>query len=186
MRFIYLDFILVSLCMDTSLKVTKLNLDDLYSYKKQLDINTVKSYNVILQKIHTRIKNTSKQKQDNECCWFVVPEIQLGVPRYDVRACTAYLIDELQENGFRVQYTHPNLLFIAWTHWIPDYVRMEYKNQTGINIDGYGKEIQKKDDVITSKQPAKDKPQFNPTQYQPTGRLYNDDLFKKIEVKVSK
>ena len=171
-----------------ALKVTKINMDELYSYKKQLDMNTVKSYNVILQKIHTRIKNTSRQKYDNECCWFVVPEIQLGVPRYDVKACTVYLIQELHENGFKVQYTHPNLLFITWNHWVPDYVRNEYKNQTGIAIDGYGKEIPKKDESISKpfKEKEKDKSMFNPTEYQPTGRLYNDDLFKKIEVKISK
>jgi hypothetical protein len=163
------------------IKVNKINLDELYTYKKQLDINTVKSYNVILHKIHTRIKLSSKQKKDNECCWFVIPEIQLGVPRYDVRACTAYLIHELHENGFKLQYTHPNLLFISWNHWVPDYVRTEYKQQTGIAIDGTGKELPKKEEKEIKL--LKDKPHFNPTQYQPTGRLYNDELFKKIEAK---
>ena len=47
----------------------------------------------------------------------------LGVPRYNQSLCVAYIIDKLQENGFNIRYTHPNMLFISWRHWVPTYVR---------------------------------------------------------------
>ena len=151
-------------------RATKINLDDLFRTRMHSNIQTVKTYNSILDKIHKRMKTASRQRNDNQSCWFVVPEVQIGVPRYDVRPCIAYLVKELEDNGLRVQYTHPNLLFISWAHWIPDYVRMEVQKQTGTQIDGTGKEKQK----------------FTPiNSYKPSGRFaYSDDLFRKIETKM--
>jgi Family of unknown function (DUF5759) len=150
----------------------KLNLDELYEQNKQSCILTVKSYNIVLTRIHQRIKTASKQRINNKCCWFVVPEILIGVPKYDVRPCIAYLIKELTENGFDVKYTHPNLLFISWAGWIPDYVRHELKKQTGTLIDGFGKEV--KVDKKESKYKSVDT-------YKPTGKFaYSEELFQKI------
>jgi hypothetical protein len=117
----------------------RMDLDELYEKKKQYDLNTVTTYNKILKRIHHRIKNVSNQHIDVQYCWYVVPEVMIGVPRYDNGACIAYVIDKLQENGFIVKYTHPNLLFISWKHWMPSYVRQELKKKTGIQIDGMGK-----------------------------------------------
>lgn len=151
---------------------SKVNLDELFDYKKQHSIHTVQTFNRILERIHSRIKLTSRQKNENECCWFVVPEFILGIPRYDLADCVAYIVHELQENGFRIKYTHPNLLFISWTHWIPDYVRSEYKKKTGIAIDGFGKEV-----PVEKVEPKKSI--FKPTSsYKPSGLIYSDDLIK--------
>ena len=68
----------------------------------------------------------------------------IGVPKYDVSACIAYIIDQLKQNGFMIKYTHPNLIFISWKNWVPDYVRNEIKKQTGTKIDGNGNIIQDK------------------------------------------
>ena len=64
--------------------------------------------------------------------------MMIGVPKFDQSICISYIIDKLETNGFRVRYTHPNLLFISWKHWVPDYVRTEIKKKTGVNIDGHG------------------------------------------------
>ena len=53
-------------------------------------------------------------------------------------------MDKLTTNGFVIKYTHPNLLFISWKHWIPSYVRTEFKKKTGKNIDGFGEKSAKK------------------------------------------
>ena len=37
-----------------------------------------------------------------------------------------------------MRYTHPNLIFISWGHYIPTYVRNEFKKKTGIAIDEHG------------------------------------------------
>lgn len=122
----------------------KINLDELYEYKKQCDKNTLRSYNIVLQRIHTRIKMTSRQKNNEQFCWFVIPEVMIGVPKYDVASCIAYVIDQLKQNGFSIKYTHPNLIFISWKYWVPDYVRNEIKKQTGTKIDGNGNIIEDK------------------------------------------
>ena len=62
----------------------------------------------------------------------------IGVPKYDVASCIAYIIDQLKDNGFMLKYTHPNLIFISWKNWVPDYVRNEIKKKTGTKIDGNG------------------------------------------------
>ena len=186
----------------------KLNIDELYEKKKQHDLNTLTLFNKILNRIHVRIKTTSKQKVDSQFCWYVVPEIMIGVPKYDQGACIAYLLDKLTTNGFNVRYVDPNTLFISWLHWVPSYVRTELKKKTGININEYGQKVEedlegedtireiKKDpnDLmmnikdINQNQPGKQqKKNYTPiNSYRPSGNLvYNDDLLIKIEDKFS-
>jgi len=40
-----------------------------------------------------------------------------------------------------VRYTHPNLLIVSWQHYVPNYVRNEFKKKTGTAIDEYGRPI---------------------------------------------
>jgi hypothetical protein len=185
----------------------KLNIDELYEKKRQHDLNTLALFNKILNRIHVRIKTTSKQKVDSQFCWYVVPEIMIGVPKYDQGACIAYLLDKLTTNGFNVRYVDPNTLFISWFHWVPSYVRTELKKKTGININEYGQKIdedlEEQDTIRESKKDPNDlmmnikgdinqnqpgKPQkknYTPiNSYRPSGNLvYNDDLLIKIEDK---
>lgn len=121
--------------------VEKINLDELYQKKQEQDKNKLFTYNKILTRIHEKIKLTSRQKCQQQFCWFVVPEIILGVANYDHAGCIAYLVDKLQENKFMVRYTHPNLLLISWHHYVPNYVRSEFKKKTGTAIDEYGRPI---------------------------------------------
>ena len=101
----------------------KVNIDELYEKKRKQDLNKLDLFNKILNRIHVKIKTVSRQKVDEQACWFLVPETIIGVPRYDQAGCIAYLISKLQTNGFNVRYIHPNLLFISWNHWLPSYVR---------------------------------------------------------------
>lgn len=171
----------------------KINLDELYEKKKQTDLNTLKIYNRILQRIHNRIRHLSHTNHLDQHCWYVVPEIIIGVPKYDHTSCIAYIIDKLKDNGFVVRYTHPNLLFISWKAWTPGYVREEIRKKTGIQIDGWGN---KKDQTgepnifnfgvnnapMLPKSDSKDYRDINT--YKPTGNLiYNQELLKKIEDK---
>ena len=119
--------------------VEKINLDELYEKKQEIDKNKLFTYNKILTRIHEKIKLTSRQKCNQHFCWFVVPEIILGVANYDHAGCIAYLVEKLQENKFMVRYTHPNLLLISWLHYVPNYVRTEFKKKTGTPIDEYGR-----------------------------------------------
>jgi len=181
----------------------KINLDDLYEIKQQHDLNTVSTYNKVISRIHKRIKNVSRLTPTEQFTWYIIPETIIGIPKFDHGACTAYIIDKLKENGFCVKYTHPNLLFISWKHWIPSYVRNEIKKKTGINVDGNGNKIIKNNIINNDEDDDPDKIMFqikkNPTNfnnnnknkdfksldaYKPSGNiLYNKDLFNKIENK---
>ena len=118
--------------------VRKINLDELYDTKKEKDLQKLQVFNRILNRIHTKIKMTSRQKINSNFCWYVVPEVMLGVVNYDRVMCISYIVAKLEENDFQVRYTHPNLIFISWGHYIPTYVRTEFKKKTGISIDEHG------------------------------------------------
>ena len=124
----------------------KINIDELYEKKRQYDLSKLELFNKILNRVHVRIKTTSRQKIDENFCWFVVPEIIIGVPKYDQGACIDFLMDKLKDNGFNIRYIHPNTLFISWLHWVPSYVRTELKKKTGIVINEYGEKIDTNDE----------------------------------------
>lgn len=184
----------------------KLNLDELYNKKQQQDLNVLNNYNKILQRIHNKIKYVSKNVVNDNCCWYLMPEMVIGVPKYDYKDCTAYTIDKLRANGFVVRYTHPNLLFISWRHWVPTYVRNEIKKKTGNVVDEYGNIINNddKNTNITSTLENKDnndnllfsnnkqiknintssaKEYKDVKSYKPSGNLiYNNSLLEKLQI----
>lgn len=181
----------------------KVNIDELYEKKRKQDLNKLELFNKILNRIHVKIKTVSRQKVDEQSCWFLVPETIIGVPRYDQAGCIAYLISKLQTNGFNIRYIHPNLLFISWNHWIPSYVRTEIKKKTGINLNEYGQKIEENNDneikaisneslnpndyMLNGGREQKDskgpKKEYTPIKsYKPSGNLiYDDDVLNKIE-----
>ena len=112
----------------------RINIDDLYERKQSRDLNKINIYRKILNQVHKKIKLTSRQNVDVQCCWYVFPEIILGVPGYNQANCVSYVMNELKENGFALQYTNPNLLFVSWKHWVPTYVRNEIHKKTCCQI----------------------------------------------------
>jgi len=179
----------------------KINLDDLFEKKREIAENKLQLYNKILNRIHTKIKMTSRQNQGKEqFCWYLIPEMMIGVSRYNVAECTGYILRKLRENNFMVRYTNPNLIFISWQHWVPGYVRQEYKKQTGHVIDGFGNEVRENDNkeikelsdpnnLLLNKQDSSIKidknknKDFNSVKnYKPSG-IYNNDLLQKIQDK---
>lgn len=182
----------------------KINIDELYEKKRQSDVNKLELFKKILNRVHVRIKTTAKQNANDKLCWFVVPEVIIGVPKYDQAGCIAYIMDTLQTNGFHVRYFHPNTLLISWSHWVPSYVRTEIKKKTGIVINEYGEKI--KDEKAdndeddnnelesntnanaignSGMQQIKNSKKYTPiNSYKPTGKLvYSEDLLNKIEDK---
>lgn len=118
----------------------RINLEDLYDRKKEVDQMRLQVYKKILYRIHTKIKITSRQRYQEEYVFYLVPEFVIGVPRYNVEHCIIYIMEQLQKNGFVVKYTHPNMLFISWGHYIPKYQRDVIKKKYNVVIDSYGNE----------------------------------------------
>lgn len=125
-------------------KNDKISLDALYDRKREVDKNRLDIYHKILKRIHHKIQLTSRQRYNEQFIFYVVPEFIIGVPRYDINHCIIYVIEKLEKNGFVIKYTHPNMLFISWNHYIPSYKRNEIKNKYGVTIDGFGNEVKSK------------------------------------------
>lgn len=176
----------------------KINIDELYEKKRMKDLQRLELYKKILNRVHVKIKTTSKMNND-KFCWFVVPETIIGVPRYDQPACIAFIMDHLQQNGFQVRYFHPNAILISWANWVPTYVRTELKKKTGISVDQFGNRIQEEnneenDEIIQQNingqngNQIKNSKKYTPiNSYKPSGKLvYSNDLINKLETKLEK
>jgi len=167
----------------------KLNMDELYERKQNSDLEKLNSYKKVLHRIHNRIRTTCRISKETHFCWYVIPEVILGMPYYDHMSCIEYVVEKLDKNGFIVRYNHPNTLFISWNHWVPSYVRSEIKKKTGVEVDGFGNVVKKEKDepamfstnsnknITASKEKEKDHKDI--TSYKPTGRFIYDDIFKK-------
>lgn len=179
----------------------KINIDDLYNKSQQRDQKQLTIFNKILNRIHNKIKSTTRGQKKETHIWFAVPEYIFGEPIYNQGDCMGHLVVKLEENGFHVQYLHPNTLFISWANWIPSYIRNEVKKQTGKVLDEKGNIIrdlnaEKEDDdqdmnsrLFNDKNNSlqKNKKEYTPlNQYKPTGSLvYNQEMFEKIDKKMN-
>ena len=122
-------------------EIQRINLDDLYVKKHQSDLYKLSIYRKVLERVKSKIQLVSRRSKDEQYCWYILPEVMLGAPTFNKEECAVYVINELRENEFVVRYTHPNLIFVSWQHWVPQYVRDEIKKQTGMVVNGMGETI---------------------------------------------
>ena len=91
-----------------------IDISDLHRKTNELKTRKIKIYDEVLQKCHHRIKLVSKLTPLNQWSFYIIPKVLFGIPLYNLSECVEYLVKMLTENGFRVAYTHPNLLLITW------------------------------------------------------------------------
>jgi len=179
----------------------KVNIDELYNKAQRRDLKQLSVFNKILNRIHTKIKGTTRTQKKDTHIWFTVPEYIFGEPVYNQGDCIGYLVVKLEENGFNVKYMHPNTLFVSWGNWVPSYIRNEVKKKTGKVLDEKGNVIRdlnlEKDDedehmnskLFNDKNNTLQKGQKEYTSvkdYKPTGNLvYNPELFERLEKKMN-
>ena len=176
--------------------LNKMDIDELFEKKQQRDIKERNLYNKLLNRVHTRIKFTSRQKKGDTHIFFQVPEYIFGEPVYKQGDCIVYLVANLEENGFYVRYIHPGTLFITWSNWIPTYVRNEIRKSTGVLIDEKGNVVTTNEDneddedsnLFNTKPNNLQKSQrtySDTSEYKPTGALvYKPEMFEGLEKKV--
>ena len=169
----------------------------MFEKKQQRDLKERSIYNKLLNRVHSRIKFTSRSKRSESHIWFQVPQYIFGEPIYKQGDCIGYLVAKLEENGFHVRYIHPATLFITWANWIPDYVRTEIRNKTGMVIDEKGnivkKEEEEEDDMTDNlfnkeqNKLQKSGREYSDTDdYKPTGALvYKPEMLENLEKKVT-
>ena len=122
--------------------IPRINIDELYESKKKNNLTRLDIYNKLLIKVHNRIKTASRLKINENFCTYVMPEVLIGCPNYNLEECLVFVIDKLQNDGFLTRYIHPNLLMISWNHWVPMYVREEIKKKTGKQVNSYGEIVE--------------------------------------------
>lgn len=118
--------------------IPRLNIDELYETRKKNNLTRLDIYGKLLVKIHNKIKTASRLRNSENFCTYIMPEVLIGYPNYNLEECLIFIIDKLQIDGFLTRYIHPNLLMISWNHWVPVYVRDEIKKKTGKQVNCYG------------------------------------------------
>jgi len=180
--------------------IQNVNIDELYEKQLERDLRQLSIFNKILNRIHHRIKLTSRTKKRDKHIWFQIPEFIFGEPVYKKDDCIGYIVAKLEQNKFHVRYIHPNTLFISWANWVPSYVRSEVKKKTGVVVNEFGQVIEKKEDkeeqeddlnqkLFNTGQPPeqKAKKEYNDVkEYKPTGNfVYRSEYFDKIDKKMN-
>jgi hypothetical protein len=156
----------------------RINIDELFETKKKSDLNRLSIYSKLLSRIHHKIKMTSKQRNSSQFCSFIMPEVLLGYPNYDFSECLTFIIDRLNNDGFVTRYIHPNLIFICWSHWVPGYVRDEFKKKTNTEVNSFGES--KPDKTVVRFEKTETKPVSN---YKPSGMfVYDEELIKSMKI----
>jgi len=102
--------------MDIRRLLTKM--DKKKSYKESL-------FKKILSQTHKRIEHSADA--GDHMTVFTVPNYMVGYPLFNRYECIQYLIDELQENGFRVECYNDQYLYITWAH-----LYKEFKETRGV------------------------------------------------------
>lgn len=104
------------------LETPQLRIADLYQKRHTRDAARLKSYNQILSQLYNRIKGLSRLPNCPCYLLYTIPPFIIGLPKIDLEDCVVYLTYQLRTNGFMVQYTYPNLLYISWKHHEKNYI----------------------------------------------------------------
>jgi len=98
----------------SSLVPPNLNPSSLYKEEAKRDATRIRIYNNVLTAIYTRVKAVARIPGNEKSLWYVVPEFIPGTPRFDIGDAILYIVWNLRNTGYTVNYTYPNLLFISW------------------------------------------------------------------------
>jgi hypothetical protein len=97
-----------------SLLPPSLNPSSLYKEEAKRDATRIKIYNGVLTQIYNKIKAVAKVAGNEKALWYVVPEFLPGYPRFEPADAVIYIVWNLRNTGYFVEYTHPNFLYITW------------------------------------------------------------------------
>ena len=102
-----------------------LNPSSLYKEEAKRDATRIRIYNNVLSQIYNKIKAIARIPGNEKSLLYLVPEFIPGVPRFDIGYSIIYLVCNLRNTGYTVEYTHPNLLFITWRSYDEKYRETE-------------------------------------------------------------
>ena len=94
--------------------MSMLNINELFNDQTKKEKHKEEIYDNVLKQCHKRILRSNKLNPYNTCCFYIIPKFIYGIPLYNLDKCINYLVVNLSKNGFKINYTHPNLLIISW------------------------------------------------------------------------
>ncbi len=99
------------------------SVQDIYKIQKEKDKQRMKIYERILSKCFKKIKELSLHEENY--CFFEMPEYIPGSPLYNMTECVIFMVNSLQDKGFKARYVDPFMIFITWTIPKPELRRKE-------------------------------------------------------------
>ena len=94
--------------------MSMLNINELFNDQTKKEKHQEEIYDNVLKQCHKKILRAAKLNPYTNYCFYVIPKFIYGIPLYDLNKCINYLVINLSKNGFKINYTHPNLLIITW------------------------------------------------------------------------
>jgi hypothetical protein len=92
--------------------MSSLNLNELQKYQKSRENRKYDYFEEVLKKCHHKIKTSAANFEIQ--CFFQVPSFILGLPSYSQKLCCEYVMNKLIQDGLKVLFINPNILFITW------------------------------------------------------------------------
>ena len=86
--------------------------NDIQKYYDDKQMKRKKTYNKIILRVMRLMKETAEKGKT--MCMYVVPDIILGMPLYNITECVLYIQNILKDKGFESAYAEPNIILIFW------------------------------------------------------------------------
>lgn len=93
----------------------QLSLAELYDMKNKKDKVKTATFDIIIEKCHSKIKHIASQGGMN--VFYEIPYVMVGYPLYNIDECIEYVMESLRKNGLLVQILPPpnnNTIYISW------------------------------------------------------------------------
>ena len=94
--------------------MSMININELFNDQSKKEKHKEEIYDNVLKQCHKKILRAAELNPYNNCCFYIIPKFIYGIPLYNLDKCIHYLVINLSKNGFKINYTHPNLLLISW------------------------------------------------------------------------
>ena len=92
--------------------MSSLNLNELQKYQNSRESKKYDYFEEVLRKCHHKIKISASNFEIQ--CFFQIPSFILGLPSYSQKLCCEYVMNKLLQDGLKVLFINPNILFITW------------------------------------------------------------------------
>ena len=94
---------------------TILSINELYSIKKNIDKNHIRTYNKVVELCNKKIKRIAEH--NGYSTFYTVPNYIIGFPLFNVEECIKHLMALYKKSNYvvnRLPEENKNILYISW------------------------------------------------------------------------